>query len=184
MDRIVIDLAVLSKLGVNINEYLVLYDVANELSISSVFNYGVTELVSLEKKGLIKLTDTEIFLRGKGTKVFSIDEDLFETWLSIYPTTVKKSSGEKRALSPSSPDTILGERLKKKWNAIFKRDKEKQLNAIEVLKAEIKSKTKDGSLEYMVEAARWLNEGFFEKLDYLVENDNSDSDNYLNEDYL
>lgn len=185
MERIVIDLNMLSKLGINVNEYLVLYDIANELSISTVFNYGVTELVSLEQKGLIKLTNEGIFLRGKGTKIFNTGEDLFEEWLSLYPTYVLSTSGSKRALSPASSDTILGKRLKTKWNNMFKKDADAQKQAIAVLRAMIKSKTKDGSLCYMVEATRFLNEGFHEKEAHLIgENSETNNDKYESEDWL
>lgn len=187
MEKIVIDLKMLNELGININEYLVLYDIANELSISSIFDYGVKELVSLEKKGFIKLTEDQIFLREKGNKIFNSEEDLFEVWLNEYPIKVKTSKGSTRALSPASSDTILGQKLRNKWYLLFKKDIKAQFKAIEVLRAEVKDKTKSGDLEFMVEAARWLNEGFFEKMDHLIENKNDspfESDNYANEDYL
>lgn len=184
MDKIIIDLALLNKLGLTINEYLSLYDISNDLSISSIFNYGITELVSLEKKGFIKLLDSEIMLREKAKKLFGEEEDLFNEWINLYPTMVKKSGGGTRSLSPASSNTILGERLRKKWNLIFKKDVEAQRFAIKVLQAEIKDRTKSGDLEYMVESYRWLNEGFHEKNSHLIKKDNDNSIDYSQEDWL
>jgi hypothetical protein len=184
MKAIKIDLELIKKLGININEYLVLYDIANEMEISAVFDYGMKELVSLEKKALLKLTDGEIYLRGKANGIFSSKEDLFDQWIGLYPTTVKKNGGGSRALSPASSDTILGVKLRKKWDLIFKKDIEKQMFAIKVLVAEVVDKKKSGDLEYMVEAARWLNEGFFEKFAHLVKDDDVANEDYSSEDWL
>ena len=104
-------------------------------------------------------------------------------WLKAYPTSVKKKFGGNRALSPADPDTILGQKLRKKWEQIFKKDVKKQEDAIRVLELEVKDKTKSGDLEYMVEATRWLNEGFHEKYSYLLDQDRGDN-MYANEDYM
>lgn len=184
MADISIDFELLKKFKININEYLVLHDVANDLTISSIFDYGVKELVSLEKKALLKLTEEGIFLRGKAVDIFSVKESYFEQWLNIYPTNVKKSGGGSRGLSPSSADTILGIKLRKKWDLVFKKDIEKQKFAIKVLEAEVADKKKSGDLEYMVEATRWLNEGFHEKFAHLVESSEEISNEYANEDWL
>lgn len=184
MKNINIDLKLIQKLGININEYLTLYDIANNLEISSIFNYGVAEIVNLEKKGLIKATNEGVFLRGKAEKIFSSNDDLFEEWITIYPTYVLSTNGQRRSLSPASCDTILGKRLRTKWNNLFKKDIEAQKQCIEVLKAMIKAKTKDGSLCYMIEATRFLNEGFHEKESHLIEDININNDNYEREDWL
>jgi hypothetical protein len=184
MTNITIDFELLKKFKISVNEYLILYDVANDFTISGVFNYSAAELVLLEKKALIKLTEEGIFLRGKSIEIFSVKEDYFAQWIEIYPTMVKKRDGGSRALSPSSAETILGQRLRKKWELVFKKDIEKQLFAIEVLKAEVADKKKSGDLEYMVEAARWLNEGFHEKFAHLITENKEINDNYSSEDWL
>ena len=186
MKTIIIDLDLLKKIDLNINEYLILYDIANNYSISSIFNYNTTDLLSLQEKAFIKLTENDIYLRAKANSIFSVNEDLFKEWLELYPTNVKKKDGGTRALSPSTVDTILGNKLKTKWNTIFKKDRDKQLFAIKVLRAEIESKRKSGDLEYMVEAYRWLNEGFHEKFSYLVESNEKEEDNkrYESEDWI
>ena len=184
MVNISIDFELLKKLKISVNEYLILYDVANDFTISGIFNYNAAELVQLEKKALLKLTEEGIFLRGKATEIFSTKEDYFSQWIDLYPTVVKKNAGGSRALSPASSDTILGSRLRKKWDLVFKKDIEKQLFAIEVLRAEVADKKKSGDLEYMVEAARWLNEGFHEKLAHLVTESKEVDNNYSSEDWL
>ena len=183
MKTITIDLDLLKKIDLNINEYLILYDIANNYSISSIFNYNTTDLLSLQEKAFIKLTENDIYLRAKANSIFSINEDLFKEWLELYPTNVKKKDGGTRALSPSTVDTILGYKLKKKWDLTFKKDRDKQLFAIKVLKAEVADKKKSGDLEYMTEAYRWLNEGFHEKYSYLVSKENEEN-NYSKEDWM
>ena len=183
MTNIIIDFELLKKFKISINEYLILYDIANDFLISGSFNYNSSELVELEKKALLKLTENGIFLRGKATEIFSTKEDYFSEWINIYPTAVKKRAGGTRALSPASADTILGSRLRKKWDLIFKKDIEKQIFAIKILKAEVADKKKSGDLEYMVEAARWLNEGFHEKFSHLAEKEEAIND-YSSEDWL
>ncbi|MDG1558987.1 MAG: hypothetical protein P8R03_05665, partial [Candidatus Poseidoniaceae archaeon] len=44
-----------------------------------------------------------------------------------------------------------------------------QDKAIRVLEAEVAMRIKANDLEYMVEAARWLNGGYHEKYEYLLE---------------
>ena len=172
----------LMKSDININEYLILFNIANNFVISNMLSYDIHDIVDLENKGFIKVVDNTIHLRSKAMKFFSDEEDLFETWLKTYPVSVKKSNGGKRALSPASPDTMLGKRLKAKWKTVFRKDVEKQKTAIAVLEAQLKDMKKSGDLEYMVEATRWLNEGYHEKYAYLLEEDVDQQ--YENEDYL
>tara|TARA_R100000541_G_scaffold13397_1_gene22365 strand:+ start:3812 stop:4363 length:552 start_codon:yes stop_codon:yes gene_type:complete len=183
MDDITIPIDDIVKNGLSINEYLLLYNINNRYPISGLIDSGLNSLVALERKGFIKLSDNDIFLRDKSTVFFAEDEDYFINWIEKYPTMVKKRHGGKRALSPASADTILGKRLKKKWLSIFKKDIEKQKLAIKVLELEIKDKTKSGDLEYMVEASRWLNEGYHEKYSYLVDEEKPQN-HYENEDYM
>ncbi len=184
MTNITIDFEVLKKFDLNINEYLVLYDIVNEYSISSMLNYGHKDLIELERKAFIKITEDGIHLRAKSEKIFSNKEDYFAEWLKVYPTTVKKKFGGTRTLSPSSLDSILANKLRKKWDQIFKKNINNQLLAIKVLKAEVADKTKSGDLEYMVEATRWLNEGFHEKMEHLLDKMTEASKDYNSEDWL
>jgi len=183
MDNITIPIDDIVKNELSINEYLLLYNVNNGYPISGLLDNSLSSLISLERKGFIKLSDNEIFLRDKSTVFFTDDENYFVNWIETYPTMVKKKYGGKRALSPASSETILGKRLEKKWIQIFKKDVEKQKKAVKVLELQVKDMTKSGDLEFMVEAYRWLNEGYHEKYSYLVDEE-SPQNHYENEDYL
>ena len=185
MDDIVIPMKHIKEYGLSINEYLVLYDIVNEHIISDMLDHPFSCLMSLEKKGFIKLFDSHIYLRYKASLLFNSNVDYFELWLNEYPNRVKTDGGRFRALSPSSVNTILGKKLKNKWKLIFRKNVEDQKKAIEVLIGYVKQMEKDGSSQYMVEAARWLNEGFHEKYSFLADDSLDDkSIDYTNEDYL
>lgn len=184
MEDIVIPMKLLKKHSLTINEYLILYDAANKRCISNEFTYALEQLVSLEAKGFVKLTSEGVFIRDKADIFFSVKRNVFEEWLEEYPVTVKKKYGGSRALSPSSPDTILGRRLKTKWDKIFNNKIADEEKAIMVLKLQVRQMQKAGDLEYMVEAARWLNEGYHEKYEYLLDEEDLKGNRYENEDYL
>jgi hypothetical protein len=182
MKDININFKILASSNLNVNEYLALYDIVNNNEISASFDYGLKEVYSLEKKGYVKCTSNGLFLRKKAEKLFSINMEYFDQWLEIYPTRVKKRYRGSRALSPASSNTILGKNLRNKWMRIFKNNLDAQQKAILVLEAYLDDLEKAGDLEYAVEATRWLNEGYHEKYEYLLE-DNKPND-YENEDYM
>ena len=186
MDDITLPMDSIKENGLTINEYMLLYDIVNQYSISKFLNAKdiLPTLTSLEGKGFVKFINNEVFLRDKASALFTKRGDLFVRWLEIYPTSVKKRHGGKRALSPGSADTILGKKLSVKWKSVFKGDIAAQEKAIQVLEIEVKDKTKSGDLEYMVEASRWLNEGYHEKYSFLVDDGIVPENNYSNEDYL
>jgi len=183
MDNITIPIDDIVKNGLSINEYLLLYNTANGSKISGLIDVSLSSLVSLESKGFIKISDDQIFLREKASIFFTQEDSLFLKWLETYPTMVKTGYGRKRALSPASIDTILGKRLERKWNIIFKNNVEEQQRAIKVLELQIKDMGKTSEMEYFVEAARWLNEGYHEKYSYLLDSDVAE-ELYSNEDYM
>jgi hypothetical protein len=184
MDEIKIPMTLLKDVGLTINEYLILYNLANNYCISEEFSYTLEQLLELEKKGFIKLTSEGVFIRDKAEVFFSVKKEKFEDWLDAYPTNVKKKFGGSRALSPADPDTILGKRLRAKWNKIFKKNIEEEEKAIKVLQLQVKQMEKSGDLEYMVEATRWLNEGYHEKYAYLLDEEYTRGSRYEDEDYL
>jgi hypothetical protein len=184
MDELTLPLDLIRSNKMSVNEYLVLYDIVHGYPIGDLIDNPLPTLVSLEGKGFVKLTNNQVYLREKGSELFNADEDYFAIWLETYPTMVKKHHGGKRALSPSKPNTILGKALRKKWNSVFKKDIKAQEKAILVLQQEVKDKTKNGNLEYMVEARRWLNEGYHEKYSFLVDDGIVPENKYSNEDYM
>ena len=183
MDNITIPLKSVIEQGLSINEYLLLYDISTGFTISNLLDNSIGSLISLEEKGFIKMSDNKMYLRSKANVFFSVDEDLFTEWLNTYPTMVARKHGGKRALSPAGATTILGTKLRVKWDRIFKKDTEKQRKAIKVLELQVKDMKKSGDIEYMVEAARWLNEGYHEKYSDLLDSDTG-TNQYENEDYM
>jgi len=183
IEDITLPIADIVKNNITINDYLILYNIANGFVISGLLDTSLETLTKLEKKGYIKIAPDGLHLREMSSAFFVVNEDLFSVWLRAYPTSVKKRFGGNRALSPASPNTILGKKLKQKWDRIFKKDIKKQQLAIKVLELEVKDKTRSGDLEYMVEAARWLNEGYHEKYSYLLDEERASSQ-YDNEDYM
>jgi hypothetical protein len=178
-----LNIGLIRKEGLSINDYLILYNIANNNELSTILLQSFRELSLLERKGYIKITTEGIYLRARSNVFFTVKgDDYFSLWLKEYPIRVNKSSGGSRALSPESENTIIGKALRKKWNITFKKDIEAQRRALNVLKLQIKDMTKSGDLEYMVEATRWLNQGYFEKYGYLLD-DNKDRKEYDNEDY-
>lgn len=183
---ITIPIELLTELGITINEYLILYSLAC-VSLSENFEYTTKQLVELEKKGYIKIMSNGICIRYKLNKLFPSGEDpedidLFEQWIDHYPTKVTKKTGGTRALSPANTDTILGKKLRKKWNLLFKKDIRLQQKAVDVLEAEVNDKRRSGDLEYMVNAERWLNGGYWEVNDHLLGTEIKDK--YDDEDWI
>ena len=183
MDNITLPIGDIVKNKISINEYLILYNIANGFVITGILDTSLESLTTLESKGFIKVSKDGLFLREKASVFFVLDDDLFIKWLRTYPTSVRKKHGGQRALSPASPDTMLGKKLRKKWELVFRNNAQKQEVAIRVLELEVKDKTKSGDLEYMVEATRWLNEGYHEKYSYLLDSDRGEN-KYENEDYM
>jgi hypothetical protein len=183
MDNITLPIGDIVKNKISINEYLLLYNIANGFVITGILDTSLESLTTLESKGFIKVSKDGLFLREKASIFFVLDDDLFIKWLRTYPTSVRKKHGGQRALSPAAADTMLGKKLRKKWELIFRNNAQKQEVAIRVLELEVKDKTKSGDLEYMVEATRWLNEGYHEKYSYLLDSDTGEN-KYENEDYM
>lgn len=183
MDKIVVPMTILKKLKLTINEYFILYDIANDYVISTQFEYNSTQLITLEAKGFIKLTSDGIFLRDKASVLFSINDDYFSQWLAAYPNRVTGKYGNIRALSPETEDTIAARRLRTRWKNIFRKNIDNQKKAVEVLKLQVKQMTKDDDIGYMVGAERWLNDGYHEKYAYLVD-EGQTPNKYENEDWM
>jgi len=182
MVDIQLPMELLKKLNMTINEYLVLHNIVNKGILEQYIRTNIDDLVGLESKGYIKLTSEGLFLRGKAEDLFSVNDDFFAEWLELYPVSVKKKNGGTRALSPDGPDTILGKKLREKWDKTFKHDVSQEKRAIEVLKSRLKDMRQSGDLEWMEMASTWLNQGLHEKYSYLLDSNKDES--YMNEDYL
>jgi len=175
MDSITIDFSLLKKNKLNLSEYLTLYDMVCPDCISKIYINRIEDVDSLQRKGFIKITQNGNILRAKAKSMFRITEDHFLVWLNKYPIRVKKSHGGSRHLSPASDETVEGKKLRKKWKQTFVGNPEGELKAIKVLELEVAMRIKSNDLEFMVEASRWLNGGYYEKYEYLIEETNVNS---------
>ncbi len=173
------------KLGLTINEYVVLYDVSTGYQLSGLIDNATSTLINLEEKGFIRFKDSKIFLRGNSSELFTLDEKgLFEQWLEAYPTSVKTKNGGSRALSFSDPNGKGAKQLRSKWNTIFKNNREKQEKALAVTKLYIANLKKSGDLGYAVQAMRFLNGAYYEQYEYLLKEQNElDNIGGVNYDY-
>ncbi len=169
LNTVTINFEVLIQNKLSINEYLTLYDLVCPDCISDHYRTSSIDMTSLEKKGLIKMTAAGTVVREKARKMFRLDEDYFLKWLNTYPIRVVKSRGGSRVLSPAGDETIEGRKLRKKWQTLFVGDPDAEEKAIKVLELEVAMRIKSNDLEYMVEATRWLNGGYHEKMEYLLE---------------
>lgn len=169
MDNITIDFALLKSNDLSISEYLSLYNAVCPGCISEMYIDRLEDIDQLQSKGFLKVTSTGVILREKAKDLFKVKEDNFLIWLNKYPIRVKKSHGGSRHLSPASDETIEGKKLRSKWNKLFRNNPTGELKAIKVLELEVAMRIKSNDLEYMVEAMRWLNGGYHEKYEYLIE---------------
>lgn len=169
--KVNIDTEKLNELEITVLEYAILLSVYLGESTNISFS-------NLEKKGFIKQVDGKVELRENARVLFEQKKDYFHTWLATFP--IKTPS--KRYLSPVDPDTIMGQKLRKKWNSLFKNNANAAQHAIKVLEAEMEWRRKTGKFEYMHNAETWLNQGDFEKYAYLVE-DKQESLSKIREDY-
>ena len=183
-----IDIENIKKEGFTIKEFLdlkYLYSAKLGIDLQFVENYGklnMRELQRYEDLGYIKTTIIDNIIRyefrEKIRDLFEGDKDLFLTFLSTFP--VKTPS--KRYLSTSDENTIMGKKLRKKWNKLFKNNDVAARKAIKVLEAEMDWRRRTGNFEYMNNAETWLNQGNFEKYEYLLE-EKEKMDSRTREDY-
>ena len=191
MDIIKIDLAELGKKGINIQEYLTLMflyvskikDKQYDYFIKSFGIVSVNQMVKLEELGYIKMPNPskpqEYELRDASHQLFEGDKDLFLTWLLTFP--IKTPSG--RYLSPIGEDTKAATTLKTKWKSNFGTDNLMMQKVINILQAEVDWRKKNGKMEYIHNAETWLNQGDWEKYEYLLTTYKAIRTN-KNEDYI
>jgi len=75
-------------------------------------------------------------------------------------------------LSPSSLNTIKGDKVALKCKSLFNNDPIKLESAIKALEREVAYRAARGELEYMSGIDPWLNQGMFEnEYDTIVNND-------------
>lgn len=158
--------------NLTIDEFLYLRNlyVKEEDKISDIFKVinNINE-DSLQDKGFIKITENEILLRQKAIDLFE-SKELFYKFLSTFPIKTPKG----RYLSPASIEGIAVNKLKKKWNSLFKHKSNLEDKAIKVLEAELDWRKKTQQQEFMHAMEAWLNGADYEKYEYLLEDKNNE----------
>lgn len=138
--------------------------------------------VILQDLKYIKITDPSkgVFeLRESARLLFEGKKDLFYTWILTFP--IKTPNG--RYLSPKGENTVAGKKLRKKWKKLFGNDTLIQQRVIDILQAEVDWRKSNGTQEYIHNAETWLNQGDWEKYEYLLE-ENETETKKANEDFI
>jgi len=108
-------------------------------------------------------------LREPIRDLFEGEKDLFLRWFVMFP--LKTPTG--RYLRPKDDDTIMGKKLRAKWNKHFKNNTLAAQKAIKVLDAEMSWRRQTGKFEFMNNAETWLNKGNYEMYEELLDRKDS-----------
>lgn len=159
----------LDEMGLTFTEYLVLFSIYNQVVYKNIeINEKVYE--KLESKSYIRKEEDYYVLLDKGFEFFAPKNDLFEEFITTFPTrVVVPINGSVRILSPASANTVAGKKLRKKWDTATKGKVKFQRYVIDCLKAEIANRTTTNNLQWMRNAETWLNNGTWEDYAYLLE---------------
>jgi len=159
----------LDEMGLTFTEYLILFSIYNQVIYKNIqINEKVYE--KLENKGYIEKEGDNYLLLEKGFDFFAPKDDLFEEFITIFPTrVVVPLNGSVRILSPASANTVAGKKLRKKWDTTTKGKIKFQRHVIDCLKAEIENRTATNNLQWMRNAETWLNNGTWEDYAYLLQ---------------
>lgn len=161
---VTIDILEISKLKLNINEYLTLVKIKHdEENKSFPFKPDGQSELNLAERGFIKYdTDKQCYLLAEnGRKVFEGD-DLFEEFFALYPNYVDTGLG-RRAISAKDPNSISGKATHAIWNKVTKNKPQLQRKIIEALKRELEHRKSTNSMAYLQGIDTWLRQATWEK---------------------
>ena len=163
--EIILNSKILLENELTISEYLYLKSLYEENNDPTLFK--IIDKVNeddLQQRGFLKITTQNLVLRNKAIELFE-GKDLFLKFLSSFP--IKTPSG--RYLSPLGNSGIVVGKIKKKWNTLFKNKPHIQEKVLNVLYAELEWRKKTNQLEFIHNIETWLNQGDYEKFEYLLE---------------
>ena len=173
--EIVINSEILVENNVTISEFLYLQSLHEGNFSKDLFKIiDKIEEDSLQKRGFIKITTDGVVLRSKAINLFE-SPNLFLKFLNTFP--IKTPSG--RFLSPLRDNTMKSKKLEAKWNKLFKSKPHLEEKAIKVLEAELKWRKRNNSLDFMKGIESWLNQGEYENLEYLLEEDKENYNDFM-----
>jgi hypothetical protein len=160
-----INLDYLETKGMDLNQYLSLmklyvHQEENELLPIKVCDEDFDWLI---QEGLIEEQGINLILTDKGREIFERKGDKFEEFYKLFPHKVPDGFGNFRVLSTKDPDSILGNKARKKWARVTKGNLDLQDAIIAALRYEIEYRKKSNSLTYMQNIDTWLNNGTWEK---------------------
>ena len=164
MRIIEIDLDYLDRLGIDIQEYLTLYKINENIEGRDIpFSSTDNTLQSLEQKRFIKSIDDVIYFTIKAEKLFADEVVNFEELFNLYPY---QTPGD-RVLRTKNKD-LLGkptrdyQTLSKKYLGMIK-NVELHNNVLQWTKNMLASYKSKGSLEYLPKMETFLNQKMWEK---------------------
>jgi hypothetical protein len=164
-ELIQINLNYLSEKNMTINQYLSLlklyiYETEKRLLPIEVREEDVEWLVEQE---YLNIKDDDVSFTEKGKDFFEPKEDLFYKFFELFPHKVPDGTGGFRVLGTSSPDTIYGNKMKRKWNSFTKGNIPLQERIIKALEYELEYRKKNASMTFMQNMDTWFNQGTWEK---------------------
>jgi len=168
MNTLEIDLKRLKNSGLTLNQYLVLLKIGKRLGVES-FIIHPDDLEVLEAEEYIVKTSSSYRLTNEGLNQIEDESDLFEIFLSKFPSKAKDGIKVRR-LSVNDPNSKKAKITKAIWKRITKNNLELQENIIKGLDREIEERTRQGSLWFMHNIDTWLRQADWEL--YLEKDDN------------
>jgi len=161
------NLLIINALTLGEYHFLSLKNTDMPLSIEDKLICGKINEKYLEDCGFIKITEQGIVLRQKAREMFQNPRDNFYRFLSTFPIKTPKG----RYLSPVGTTGVAVTALHTKWNRLFKKNPIVENKVIRVLEAEMAYRRKENNMEFMSACEAWLNGAFYEKYEYLLEDE-------------
>jgi len=174
MDIITINLSLLKKLKLNINEYLTLYTIylRDKQHINIPFELIRRDEIQLAIVGLLKIKENHTYkLSEKGLEVFE-GSNLFDEFYKTFPRTVPTEGQGQRVVSTNDTFGISAAFTHKIWDRQTKGDRNMQQHIIKCLRLELSDRTNHGTIRFLHNINTWLRQGDWEKYEYLINEKN------------
>jgi len=174
MDIITINLNLLKKLKLNINEYLALYTIylKNKQHINIPFELIRRDEIQLTVAGLLKVKENHMYkLSEKGLEIFE-GGDFFNEFYKTFPRTVPTEGQGQRVVSTNDAFGISAAFTRKIWDRQTKGDRNMQQHIIKCLKLELSDRINHGTIKFLHNIDTWLRQGGWEKYEYLTNEKN------------
>jgi hypothetical protein len=176
-----LDLIEIGKHKLNLNEYLSLLKIQH-MEEGRSFPYEIDprylERLLSDKFVIAEVElstgSTTYHLGEEGIRLFQGDEDLFEEFFALFPSSVDTGFG-RRAISAKDPNSISGRATHDIWRRIVKNKPDLQRRIIDGLKRELSSRKASNSLGFIQGIDTWLRQATWEKWDDIPDKKDSPS---------